>query len=718
MFSFLPRRGRPLTVRPRTRRRAVPCLAALVLAALVLLAPPIVGAGPAHAEPEAPGAAGPGSGDPEPPSADAESSQPAPTEHFAGLLREEPEGAAVVVDDSLAGDYDLAVLERDLHEAFGRLGTPYYVVASPFPRSATWGDDFLAGVQDRVGQPGLYVYLRPSGSSVHAVAREVNLPADQAVTLLTRERLITTYTPLDRRANALVDVLRDPDLDERYSSGSGYTGWYVLGPVAWWTERHVQALLLNTADGPARLGETAAAVLGLTGTLGLALGAVRSGRRRRAAAEGYPGRTAGERALMAGGILFPAAGAVVVIGSLVHLTTATLPQDEQQVGPLPPATPPYVAGTERVERVAEALRQEPLYVDPLADQSVGELAEAAERAASAELPVYTAVVPMTRFDESGGDPEILAHALHHVLGEDGVYVVVDGVTNSAVRVETALFGAAFDGEEQEWERDRALREVTGHQYDLTTAQVLDNLLDVTEEASAAPGEASPEPAGTTARAEPRPDPSRLSQFVSGGFFVALFMVGPLIALMVLTLAWGALRVLNRMRAAPGRALRPRADRAVRRATRALRTAADASPGRDRALREIDAALAVLAGHPDELDLVGVTVLADRATRGLDTDPDHRSGSSAGSASGADVPVCMVNPLHGPSVLHEPDREQPLCASCAALSGAERARRTLRVAAPGGGRVTHLSLDRSWITTGYGTLGRLDVEDLLKESDVH
>ncbi|WP_051072922.1 hypothetical protein [Nocardiopsis valliformis] len=674
---------RTLSTVPTVGPLTVP-LTALLMAALVLLC-----AAPAHAEPESP--------------------RSSPSEYYAGLLAAEPEGAAVVVDDALAGDYDVAELEASLHEAFGRLDTPYYVLASPFPGVATSADDFLAAVQDRVGRPGVYVYLRPTGSSTHAIPRQVDVPVDRAATMLSLERVVTLYTPIDAKAHALVDMALDPELNERYAAG--YTGgWYVLGPISWWLDHRIQALKLNTVDGPARLGETAGLVLGMTVTLAVAFGAIRSGRRKRAARAGFTGRPPGDRALLSARFAAPAIGVVVMAASLIHLNTATLPRDEEQVGELPPATPPYVADTVRVDRITEGLREDPLYLDPLAGQSAEDLAPVAERLAEAEFPLYVAVVPMSRHDESGGDPEILAHALHHVMGEDGVFLVLDSVENSSssVELEAALFGYGFADEEQEWEQGRVLRQVTGYQSDTTAARALDRFLDAVAEVSATPGQSVEEPRLASSRAEPFPERSRLSDFASGDFFPRLIFAGPLAALLILVLAGAWLRFLNRMRSVPGRALRPRADRAVRRAVKALQ-ADPTHRGRTDALRETDAALAVLAGNPDELDLVGVTVLAERAVLRLDPDP--------ATAALADGPVCMVNPLHGPSALHGDDRDQPLCASCAALTGAERTRRTLRVAAPDGGRLPHLELSRWWTATGYGARGRLDVENLLKESNV-
>jgi hypothetical protein len=660
-------------------RRALSFLAVPLLAALVLLL-----ASPAHAASDSP--------------PDGEVSDAA---YFAGLLEERPAGEAVLVHDSLAGDYDLAELERSLSDSFGRLDVPHYVVATAVPGDASWGRDFLAALQDRVGEPGLYVLLRPGESRVHAVTRQVDLPVAEAGRVLSREKEFTYYTPLDTMADTFVDTLTAPDLAERSAPR-----WHTALPAAWWAEHRLDELALRTSNGPAALGEATATVVGLTVTLGLALTVVRSGRRGRAAAAGYTGRPPGDRALVVVRTLALTVGTLTVVASLVHLNTATLPQDERQVGPTPPTTAPYVASTARVERVAAALRDEPLYVDPLAGRSAGQLAGIAERLSGTEVPVYVAVLPMSRSDESGGEPEILAHALHHVMDEDGVFVVTDDEAGGSPRVAVALFGAAFDSGEAEWS---ALSGVTGTRFDLTAEQALDELLDELERVSAAPGEESPVPGRVEYRADPGPEPSRMSRFLSGDVGSALFVVGPLCALALLALAGAALGAVRRMDTVPGRSLRPRADRAARRAVRALEAAPADRAGLDGALRETDTALAVLGGEPDELDLVGVVVLADRAVRRLDPDPD--------SAAGADVPVCMVNPLHGPAALHGPRHGRPVCASCAVLPERARERRTLRVADPSGGRRPHLELDRRWVVSGYGAKGRLDTEDLLEESHV-
>jgi hypothetical protein len=657
-------------------RRFLSAPAAVLLTALLVLS-----AAPAHAEP-------------------ADGADVGATEYFAGLLAQEPEGAAVIVHDSLAGDYDLAELERSLHESFGRLDVPYYVVASSVPAHTT--GDFLAGVQDRVGEPGLYVHLRPGQSRVHAVGRQVDLPLREVERVLGNERAFTIYTPLHTMADTFVDTLTAPDLAERAE-----LRWSDTLPITWWLEAQFSGLRLDSGSmrGPSQLGEFTAAAAGTAVTLWLLLGAVRSGRQQQAAKAGYTGDLPGDHALGVGRVLVLGTGAVVVVASLVHLSTATLPWEEKQRGPTPPQVAPYVASTVRVTHIAAELAEEPLYVDPLAQVGIRDLNGTEDRVTGAQTPVYTAVLPMSRTDESGGDPEVLAYALHHVMDEDGVFVVVDDSEGSSPNVGVALFGVESEAVSED---PYGLWDVTGRRFDQTVDQALTELLDWLGDVSAAPGQEPETPDWAQARVQPPYEPSRWQEFFSGGFASALFLVGPLTAAVLLALLGVALRVRGRLRAVPGRALRPRADRAVRRAVKALESAPQDRSGRDKAMREIDTSLAVLAGEPDELDLVGVIVLAERAVRRLDPDV----------MTGVDDQLCEINPLHGRAVWRRPKSGPSLCASCTALGERERDRRTLRVAAPGGGRLPHGELNRRWVTTGYGTRGRLEAEDLLKESDVH
>src|SRR5699024_2008018 len=214
------------------------------------------------------------------------------------------------------------------------------------------------------------------------------------------------------------------------------------------------------------------------------------------------GKLPRDRALAVGGTLALVVGAVVMISSLTYLNTASLSQDTPDAKPLPPEEAPYVASTVRVDRIADALRKTSLYVDPLAQDSTEELAEVAERLEASELPVYAAVVPMSMSDESEGEPEILAHALHHVMGEDAVFAVADSSAGKSPRVAAALCGVAHEEEGGSWE---AQREVTGHQDGLTTAQALDRYLDLLEEATIAPGEGSDPPHSVEHRSDPTPE---------------------------------------------------------------------------------------------------------------------------------------------------------------------------------------------------------------------
>src|SRR5699024_136259 len=158
---------RMFPLRPRTPHRTMSYLAVPLLTVLFLLC-----AVPANAEKEH----------------QAEGKISA-AEYFADLLKEEePEGAAIVIHDSVVGEHDPTELSQDLRDAFDRLEVPYYVVASAVPSHRTHGDDFLAAVQDRVAEHGLYVLLKPNSSQVYAISSGVDLPVEDATGVLLRER--------------------------------------------------------------------------------------------------------------------------------------------------------------------------------------------------------------------------------------------------------------------------------------------------------------------------------------------------------------------------------------------------------------------------------------------------------------------------------------------------------------------------------------------------
>ena len=82
---------------------------------------------------------------------------------------------------------------------------------------------------------------------------------------------------------------------------------------------------------------------------------------------------------------------------------------------------------DRIDRVAAALRQSPVFVDP----DVSYLLDAGQRQAltrqiqAAGVPIYLAVVPLGSQDESAGDADYFTYLLHRRLGRNGIYLVSD-----------------------------------------------------------------------------------------------------------------------------------------------------------------------------------------------------------------------------------------------------------------------------------------------------
>ncbi|MCY9784480.1 hypothetical protein KIK06_11315 [Nocardiopsis sp. EMB25] len=633
--------------------------------------------------------------------------------HLADLLAEQPDGREVVVSELLAGEYDVAALEEELRAEFDRLDTPYHVVVTPYLAGNLGSDTFLASLQDRVGEDGLYVHMNDGHTVVRAFTTPgVDLRTGDATTALMGDESYDHTSRLQDVAAGYVDLLLDPEIAARADAARDSFGQERAEeePSGW--AEFVEELDPLSYNGPANTGFLVAMVGG--GFLGLGLTAVivrgyrlaqaqapvRGGRRVPASRRPGAPVVAVRRRALRRSVRFLAVCAVIAVATVgagaVHVLRPPASPDERADAADPLAAPPYVASTVRVDRVVAAWEDDPVYVDPLAPVDGASIAELSDAVAGASVPVHAAVVLMADSDEAGGDAEVLAHALAHTRDEDGLYLVADvgggKVGIAALGVDLGVDTWDLTGLTWDPDSEDVVRGPT-----LTVLGRLDGARPDPDAEDTVPREAE-------YRADEEPPESRTDRFLSEDFWPALFFLGPLFGALVYSVLALAAWLTRRVRAVPGRRLRPIARRAAARMVAAVDAAPADHPNAADTMRDADTALLVLNGDPDELDLVGATVLARRVTRRLRSD------------SGQEASVCMVDPLHGPAVGEDAtalsQSRLPMCASC--LTTADRARLPLRVR-DGRRRVPHLTLNRSWVRTRYGSQGGLDADSLVKET---
>lgn len=519
-----------------------------------------------------------------PASADAPPDPPTPAAHLAGLLEDEPEGEAVVVSDLLAGAYDTEELDERVSAEFARLDTPFHVVVTPPMSTAVEGDDLVAALRDRVGGDGVYVHLSEGRTSVAtAAAPGVRLPVDDAEYLLLIDEDLDYDSSPALIAERYVDALLDPEverkadeareahLDAAERDGAGSDSDSYGDEDSAFTE-FLDDLRPDDPTGLGNLGFLAATAAGAV----LGAGGVAAYRRRRT---GRPVLT----------VLVYGVAAVSVLAAAGLYAAGNPPAPSEEAGAdaderagaseeVPPeealAQPPYVAETVRVDRVAAEMAEGGIPVDPLWSGPRGDLAGLRERAAEAPVPVYMASVMSADSDESGGDTEILAHALAHTVGEDGLYVVMDprglgtGIATRGVELPITAASTLREG----------VSEASGEGTpgELPVAEHLEPVLDLAQEAEPDPGaeDSTPMAAETLQDEEGEADEeSRTASFLGEGFFPGLLVIGPIIGvLLYVTLAFiggSAQWWTGVLAAAPGRRLRSMAHREVRRALRAL-----------------------------------------------------------------------------------------------------------------------------------------------------
>ena len=658
----------------------------------------------------------------------------------------EPTGQAAYLAARLRADpvYVTDQLPREIPHstapAFARLaertGVPTYVLVLPGPSGN--GKGLLGAVHDRLGRDGLYVLIDDSGVA-DATAYGVRAPADDATTVSLYE-LPYGAGPL-RSFERFVDVVaqgsekaaqRAAGARERYGDESAADLY--IGP----TDRKNQSFLTGIL-----LTAVPASVL-------LLVPYVRRWRRRlprarpgQAGQAGQPGPGTRRRlpSWLAPAAALATAAAIALTASLVF--------DQTRSSAAPPPTAADL--TARVDRVAEGLKHDSVYVDPESPRvlSTAQLSRLHDRIrtfahSDGGGPVYVLLVPQLSEDESAGQDDVFTATVHKKLDKldkkldktldkkldnNGLYVVADPlsgyiyVLNHGLRLDSDSLG--FDLPESIGSGDDKAHEADDHALgDRLDALMtyLDKAPRSDEPSTAADYPAAPEPVESHA----------LRPLFSGDFWPGLFM-GAVAALSVLALTAGALgivgRVLRRRNPAPlptsALPLTAPTDPSPSYLRRIARTelgalaedfensgnsgnsgnSTEEEPGsglvsQARAWDCFDAAMLLVDGDIDALDspgpgsdtLVAVIVLS-------------RAGRAALRGEVDDL-CCGVNPLHGPAVSRHHVRVSaegrrrrllPVCASCRDTAIAEPAAvHTLLMTLPGpadtDGRVPYLETD--------------------------
>ncbi len=660
--------------------------------------------------------------------ADAPAASRPPTQaaHLADRLRENP----VHITDQLP-----RAVPRSMAPDFARLaertGVPTYVLVLPGQSGS--GEDLLGAVHDRLGRDGLFVLLDESGVR-KAAAYGVRAPAEAARTttvfelpydagpLRSFERFVDVVAQGTEKAEARADAARESfregnEPEEMYigpadrRNQSFVTGIVLTGVpltilllapcVRRARRRFPRATPLRPAKGRTAKGQTAKAVA--------ATGRPTS-----------PRTTAGRsvlRRLLIPGLALATAAAIAVTAPLVF--------DQTKRGAAP--LPGHEDMTARVERVAEGLAQDPVYVDPesprvLDETQLSRLHDRIERFGRSEGggPVYVTVVPHLPEDESAGDEELFAAAVRSQLSKadgvgeaDGVYVVADpldgyiDVFNHGLRLESLRL--LFDVPEFISYGDDRSHEADDH----LLGERLDALMTYLDES---PRTDEPTSSGEPARPVSPEAENSLPPLYATDFWPGVF-VGAVAALLLLGLVAGVLGIVAAV-------LRRRTPPVLR--TQALKLAAPSKPSEAYlrrtagtelsaaadALTEIDdagwqavalawerfdAAMFLVDGdieglsspggpHTDPATLLAVTVLARASRNALDGDTNDR--------------CCAVNPLHGPAagrrhvrVPAQGNRRRrlslcPLCLDAATNAPHELPERMLTLPGPEGTRVPY------------------------------
>ncbi|MFE7661294.1 hypothetical protein [Streptomyces celluloflavus] len=637
-------------------------------------------------------AAGTGQAAPAPPDDRAQ------TAYLADRLRENP----VYISDQFPREVPRSTAPEFAEQA-RRTGVPTYVLVLPGSSLTASPAGLLAGVHDRLGRPGLYVAVDRSGLAA-VETYGVSLPE------ATDARRATLYElPYDATAREVfrhfVDVLTSGKARQRLDAAdaghdgatrsheparlhmtrtdrenqSFVTGLAVTGiPLAAllvtvhvWRRRRVRRALPAPVPAPGGGRPDAAP--------GVSLRKPAASPPRSPSAAPAPARRG--RAGLASGpfplaLLILLTVAALVLSGLIAFTASRLFTDTTSGDGSHPTAADMRA---RVDRVADGLRRDPLYIDPESPSALdaADRARLRARLGSLRVPVLIAAVPTSSGDESGGNPALLAQALHDRLHRDALIVIADPATGS---IAPFNHGAPVNGG---YLIERPRETYTGG-TDLALGSRLDAFLGYVAKSPPAKAGATPYPP------EPAADP--VQEKALPGLFTGDFRPGLLIGAFLGGLVFGlvalALSLARRLR----RRLRPEQLSAAAGGERGDAAAPEAPKAPDRpdpawlrrTAREQIAALTAALDPADSLSAEA----RRRAWECLDATALLIDGNSDGrmdaDAAPADLACAVVLARAGRTAIRRPDAAAQVCHRNP-LHGAASGRRQIRTAGSGRAR---------------------------------
>lgn len=407
------------------------------------------------------------------------------------------------------------------------------------------------------------------------------------------------------------------------------------------------------------------------------------------------------------------AGLSVVCALLVAAPPAgAAPQRTVSGAPLALAAP--AAGGTEGQRIADALKHSPVYVDPAYAGAVppARQKQLVARIRGTGLPITVALVPLAKGDAFDGDPSVLAGVLHDRLGRrDLIVITMDDESDG-------LAGWEWPGDAHQ------ARDAVDSVYfmpDMQSAGLADRVAKAVDVIAA--GDGTKVYDQLTANLGGVPTTAKALHGAAGGSSGGGPgpLVWALVAGAVVLLGVGGGLLLRRRgrarRASPftfpqqvfaaeeandESALRLRAGAEVIALGEAVEDAdAGSRPGLARALDAYAAAGRVLDEARDIPDLAGVLALV-------------AEGRDAFDGRGGALPLCFFDPLHGRAARRVDWRplgrrsalEVAACAACVSAVEEHRAPEVLTDTTADGRRVPYFEVparESVWAATGYGSL---------------